>query len=91
MALIRRLSAYPRIIEAAAEAHEPHRIAFYLFDLASDFHSHWNRGKELPQLRFIDPSDEAATLSRLALVHATKLVLSSGLAILGASAPEEMR
>jgi len=91
LALIRRLSAYPRIIEAAAEAHEPHRIAFFLYDLASDFHSHWNRGKELPQLRFIDPADKASTLSRLALVHATKLVLSSGLAILGASAPEEMR
>lgn len=91
MAIIRRLAAYPRIIEAAAEAHEPHRIAFYLYDLASDFHAHWNRGKELPQLRFIDPADETSTLARLALVHATRKVLSSGLAILGASAPEEMR
>jgi arginyl-tRNA synthetase len=91
MALIRRLSAYPRVIEAAAEAHEPHRIAFYLYDLAADFHGHWNRGKELPQLRFINAENEASTLARLALVHATRLVLSSGLAILGASAPEEMR
>jgi len=91
LALIRRLAEYPRIIEAAAEAHEPHRIAFYLHDLASEFHGHWNRGKELPQLRFINASEPDSTLARLALVHAIKLVLSSGLAILGVSAPEEMR
>ena len=91
MALIRRLLEYPRAIEAAATAHEPHRIAFYVHDLASEFHAHWNRGKELPQLRFINPADSESTLARLALVHATKLVLSSGLAILGVSAPEEMR
>ena len=91
MALIRRLCAYPRVVEAAAEAHEPHRVAFYLYDLASEFHAHWNRGKELPQLRFINPADSDSTLARLALVHATKLVLSSGLAILGVRAPEEMR
>jgi arginyl-tRNA synthetase len=91
MALIRRLCAYPRVIEAAAEAHEPHRIAFYLYDLAAEFHGHWNRGKELPQLRFINPEDRVSTIARLALVHATKLVLASGLAILGVSAPEEMR
>jgi arginyl-tRNA synthetase len=91
LALIRRLCAYPRVVEAAAEAHEPHRIAFYLYDLASEFHGHWNRGKELPQLRFINTQDHAATLARLGLVFGTKLVLASGLAILGVSAPEEMR
>ncbi len=91
MALIRRLAEYPRIIEAAAEVHEPHRIAFYLHDVASEFHAHWNRGKELPQLRFINHTDADSTLARLALVHATKLVLSSGLAILGVGAPDEMR
>ena len=91
MALIRRFLEYPRAIEAAAAAHEPHRIAFYIHDVASEFHTHWNRGKELPQLRFINPRDSNSTLARLALVHATKLVLSSGLAILGVSAPEEMR
>ena len=91
LALIRRLAEYPRIVEAAAEAHEPHRLAFYLHDLASELHGHWNRGKELPQLRFINSTESELTLSRLALVHATKLVLSSGLAILGVSAPEEMR
>ncbi len=91
MALIRRLCAYPRVIESAAEAHEPHRIAFYLYDLASDLHGHWNRGKDLPQLRFINAADRSSTLARLALVQATKLVLASGLAILGVNAPEEMR
>lgn len=91
MALIRRLLEYPRVIEAAAAAHEPHRVAFYLHDVASELHAHWNRGKELPQLRFINSADSDSTLARLALVHATKLVLSSGLAILGVSAPEEMR
>jgi arginyl-tRNA synthetase len=91
MALIRRLCAYPRVVEAAAEAHEPHRIAFYLYDLASDFHTHWNRGKELPQLRFIEAADHGLTLARLALVGAVRLVLASGLAMLGATAPEEMR
>lgn len=90
-ALIRRLLEYPRAIEAAAAAHEPHRVAFYIHDVASDLHAHWNRGKELPQLRFINATDSESTLARLALVHATKLVLSSGLAILGVSAPQEMR
>jgi arginyl-tRNA synthetase len=91
MALIRRLAEYPRIVEGAAEAHEPHRLAFYLYDLASEFHAHWNRGKELPQLRFIDVSNSGVTGARLALVQATKLVLASGLSILGVNAPEEMR
>jgi arginyl-tRNA synthetase len=91
MTLIRRLAEYPRAIEAAAEAHEPHRVAFYLYELASELHAHWNRGKELPQLRFINPSEPELTAARLALVEAVKLVLSSGLAILGVTAPEEMR
>ena len=89
--LIRRLAEYPRVVEGAAEAHEPHRVAFYLHDLASDLHGHWNRGKELPQLRFISAEDADSTLARLALVNAIKLVLWSGLAMLGVSAPEEMR
>ncbi|SDB11748.1 arginine--tRNA ligase [Bauldia litoralis] len=91
LAIIRRLLEFPRMVEAAAEAQEPHRIAYFIHELASDFHGHWNRGKELPQLRFINHTDPHSTLARLALVHATKLVLSSGLAILGVSAPEEMR
>ncbi|MHA1555189.1 MAG: arginine--tRNA ligase [Alphaproteobacteria bacterium] len=91
IALIRHLSTYPRIVAAAAEAREPHRLAFYLHDLAAAFHAHWNRGKELPQLRFTNTEDPDATRARLALVGAIKLVLASGLAILGVSAPEEMR
>jgi len=91
LTLLKRLAEYPRIIEAAAEAHEPHRVAFYLHDLASEFHAHWNRGKELPQLRFINAAEGDSTRARLALVHAIKVVLASGLGILGVSAPEEMR
>ena len=91
MALLRRLAEYPRVLEGAVEFHEPHRVAFYLYEVAAEFHGHWNRGKELPQLRFINQADSDSTRARLALVHATKLVLSSGLAILGVSAPDEMR
>jgi arginyl-tRNA synthetase len=91
LALIRRLAEYPRVIESAAVHHEPHRVAFYLHDLASEFHAHWNRGKELPQLRFIVPAERELTSARLALVHGVKLVLSTGLSILGVSAPDEMR
>jgi arginyl-tRNA synthetase len=79
------------VFRQAAAAHEPHRIAFYLHELASDLHAHWNRGKELPQLRFINPNEPDSTRARLALVEAVRLVLSSGLAILGVAAPEEMR
>jgi arginyl-tRNA synthetase len=89
--LVRRLAEYPRVVEAAAQAHEPHRVAFYVHDLASEFHGHWNRGKELPQLRFINAADADLTSARLALVRAVQLVLAGGLGILGVSAPEEMR
>lgn len=91
LGLQRRLAEFPRIIESAADAHEPHRIAFYLHELAAEFHQQWNRGKDLPQLRFINPEEPQLTAARLALVHATKLVLSSGLLVLGVNAPEEMR
>jgi arginyl-tRNA synthetase len=91
MDLIHRIAQYPRMIEAAAEAHEPHRVAFYLYDLASAFHSLWNKGKDLPQLRFVNQTDKDSTEARLALVHALKGVLASGLAILGVMAPDEMR
>ncbi len=89
--LIRRLAEFPRIVESAADAHEPHRVAFYLHDLASDFHAHWNRGKDNPGLRFVNRDDPESTLARLALVRAVMIVLASGLAILGVSAPDEMR
>ncbi len=91
MDLIHRIAQFPRVVEAAAEAHEPHRVAFYLYDLASAFHSLWNKGKDLPQLRFVNLTDKDSTKARLALVHALKGVLASGLAILGVTAPDEMR
>jgi arginyl-tRNA synthetase len=91
MDIIHRIAQFPRTIEAAAEAHEPHRVAFYLYDLASAFHSLWNKGKDLPQLRFVNLTDKDSTQARLALVHALKGVLASGLAILGVTAPDEMR
>ncbi len=89
--LIAKMAEWPKVIDAAAETHEPHRIAFYLHDLASSLHGHWNRGKEMPHLRFIDGSNANLTLARLALVRAISLVLASGLSILGVKAPEEMR
>ena len=89
--LLRRLAAYPRMIEAAAVAHEPHRIAFYLYDLASEFHALWTRGRDLPYLRFIINNDAEITKARLALVQGVVSVLASGLAILGVDAPAEMR
>jgi arginyl-tRNA synthetase len=91
IALTRRLAQYPRIVEAAAVAHEPHRLGFYLYDLAGDLHGLWNRGKDLPQLRFIYESDRELTRARSALVAATKRVLASGLGILGVHAVHELR
>lgn len=89
--VIKRLSQFPRVIEAAALSHEPHRVAFYLYELASDFHSLWNRGKELPQLRFINPGNRESTEVRVALVLAIAEVLASGLKILGVQPIQEMR
>jgi arginyl-tRNA synthetase len=91
LALMRRLALYPRLIEAAAIAHEPHRIAFYLYDLASDFHAQWNRGNDASYLRFIIQNDPEMTMARLALVEGVVTVLASGLKLLGVEAPEEMR
>jgi len=85
------LSQFPRVVESAAIAHEPHRIAFYLNDLAAVFHALWNRGKELPQLRFINSDNRDITMARVALIVATTEVLASGLAILGVQAIREMR
>jgi len=91
LGLIKLLAAYPRMISSAANAREPHRIAFYLYELASQFHGLWNRGKDMPQLRFINSDDRLLTVARLALVRAVECVLASGLGILGVSAPQEMR
>jgi arginyl-tRNA synthetase len=91
MSIIRKIALYPRLIETAAQAHEPHRIAFYLYELASDFHAHFTQGKGLPHLRFIRQDDEQLTVARLALVQAVITVFASGLGLLGVGAPEEMR
>jgi arginyl-tRNA synthetase len=91
VSLIRKLAEYPRLIESAALAHEPHRLAFYLYDLASSFHGHWNRGTENPDLRFVKVTDRQLTYARLGLVQAVADVLTSGLALIGAEAPTEMR
>jgi arginyl-tRNA synthetase len=91
LALIRQIALYPRIVEAAAAAHEPHRIAFYLYDLASDFHALWTLGNASPHLRFIIQNDRQLTMARLVLVQGVVTVLESGLALLGVGAPNEMR
>ena len=91
LALIRRMAAWPRTVEAAAIAREPHRIAFFLHDLASDFHVLWNRGRDDATLRFIRGDEPEATRARLALVAATAGVIRSGLAVMGVTPVEEMR
>ncbi|EJF95853.1 arginyl-tRNA synthetase [Bartonella elizabethae F9251 = ATCC 49927] len=89
--LIRKLSEYPRIIEQAVVHKEPHRLAFYLYDLASCFHTHWNKGSESLNLRFIQPNDKELSFARLGLIQAVINILSSGLSIIGVEAPIEMR
>lgn len=89
--LVAKLAEYPRVIEAAAQSQEPHRIAFYLYDLASAFHAHWNKGKESPELRFVNDKNRELTIARLGLVRAVASVLKSGLSITGTAAPDEMR
>jgi arginyl-tRNA synthetase len=91
MALIRRMASWPRVVEAAALAYEPHRIAFFLYDLAGDFNMLWNRGQDDATLRFIQPDRPGDTLARLALVEATATVIRSGLAVLGVVPVEELR
>jgi arginyl-tRNA synthetase len=91
MALIKLIAQFPRVVEAAALSDEPHRIAFYLHDLASSLHAHWTRGKDRPQLRFLNEKRTDLTAARLALITALATVLASGLGILGVNAPEEMR
>jgi arginyl-tRNA synthetase len=91
LALVAKLAEFPRIIESAALAQEPHRIAFYLYDLASFFHGHWNKGKDFPELRFVNDKNRELSIARLGLVHAVASVLKSGLGITGTAAPAEMR
>lgn len=91
LSIIRSIADWPRIVSTAARTREPHRVAYYLYDLASLFHTHWNRGKDMPHLRFIIPNELTVTCARLALVSAVGIVLRSGLAVLGVDAPDEMR
>ena len=89
--ILRKIAAFPRLMEASAHAHEPHRVAFYLYDLASSFHHLWNKGKDQPHLRFVNQTDRQSTSARLTLVHAVRCVVAAGLAVLGVTAPDEMR
>ncbi len=89
--LVKQLALFPKLISGAAIAREPHRVAFYLYELASSFHGLWTRGNDLPHLRFIQAGDSELTSARCALIAATKQVISSGLTVLGVEAPESMR
>ncbi len=91
LALAAKLAEWPRMVEIAATAHEPHRVAFYLYDLASDFHSLWNKGNAETSLRFLQEDDPVASKAKLALITAVQVVISNGLAILGVTPVEEMR
>ena len=90
-AVAKKIAEWPRLVEIAARTHEPHRVAFYLYDLASAFHALWNKGNEKPALRFVQEGDPEATAAKIALPRAVGVVISAGLAILGVTPAEEMR
>jgi arginyl-tRNA synthetase len=87
----KKIAEWPRLIEIAARGHEPHRVAFYLYELASDLHALWNRGNEDTSLRFLQEGDAATSQAKIALIRAVAVVISSGLGILGVTPAEEMR
>ena len=91
IALLKMISAFPRVLESAAVNHEPHRIAFYLQDLASTFHSLWNLGKERPDLKFIIEDKKNVTMARVSMIRCCAFVIASGLDIIGVRPEEEMR
>jgi len=91
LALIRQLAAWPRTVEGAAEAHEPHRLAFYLYDLAAAFHALWSKARGEPGLRFVVADDVDVTRARMALVLAVRAVVASGLAVMGVTPVDELR
>jgi arginyl-tRNA synthetase len=91
LVLIRKMAEFPRLVETAAQHHEPHRVAFYLYDLASEFHSWWNRGQDDPSLRVIRDDDPDLSLARLALARAVQVVISAGLGILGVTPINKMK
>ena len=89
--VVRKLAEWPRIVSAAANSHEPHRIAFYLYDLAAEFHALWNKGNDVPEIRFLREDDKNGTIARIAMIRAVAVVISSGLGILGVTPMREMR
>ncbi|MCO8144501.1 arginine--tRNA ligase [Rhodovulum tesquicola] len=91
IAVAKKLAEWPRLVEIAARTHEPHRVAFYLYELASEFHALWNRGNDLPALRFLQEGDAATSQAKIALARAVSVVISAGLGILGVTPVEEMR
>ncbi|MFD1913857.1 arginine--tRNA ligase [Halodurantibacterium flavum] len=91
IALARKIAEWPRLVETAARTNEPHRIAFYLYELASEFHGLWNRGNELPELRFVQEGDPETSQAKIALAKAVAVVISAGLGILGVTPVQEMR
>ncbi len=91
LALLRKLAEWPRLLELAARHHEPHRVAFYLYDLASAFHALWNKGNELPELRFLQEDNPQRSKGKIAMITAVSVVLSTGLGILGVTPMTEMR
>ncbi|MDK3016341.1 arginine--tRNA ligase [Pseudodonghicola flavimaris] len=91
LTVAKKLAEWPRLVETAARAHEPHRVAFYLYELAGDFHALWNRGNDLPELRFIQDGDVAGSQAKMALARAVSVVISAGLGILGVTPAQEMR
>lgn len=89
--LMKALLNWPKVAATSAEFHEPHRISFYLYELSASFHGLWNKGKEMPQLRFIVDGDQELTYARLAMVRSVAHIIRAGLDILGVDAPYEMR
>ncbi|APE43751.1 arginine--tRNA ligase [Sulfitobacter alexandrii] len=89
--VLRKLAEWPRLVETAARSNEPHRVAFYLYELASDFHSLWNRGNEVPELRFLQEDDVATSQAKIALARSAAIVIAAGLGILGVNPAQEMR
>lgn len=89
--LMQKIAEFPRMIEIAARGNEPHRVAFYLFELASEFHGLWNKGNDVPELRFVQAGNTATGMAKVALVRATGVAISAGLGILGVTPVEEMR
>jgi len=91
LALVKRAAQYPRVLESAALAHEPHRIAFYLYDLAAEFHALWNRGNDDPERRFLVENNSQLSRARLELAMGIAQIIRSGLDLMGVAATEEMR